>query len=135
MLIVPGGIGSLQPYEMTQAYVDFIAARYPRLKYLFVICTGAGLVARTGILDGKQATTNKATFYQVAAMGPKVDWVKHARWVQEGNIWTTSGVSAGIDGAFAIVQYLYGEDMAEWIAQWMEYVRITDPNNDPFAIR
>ena len=134
-LIVPGGFGNLVvPTSDLQPYIDFIAERYPRLKYLFSVCTGAGMLARAHVLDGRNATTNKAAFDQVAAFGPDVNWVRKARWVVDGNIWTTSGVSAGIDGMFALVEYLYGKSQADEIGRYMEYVRIADPTNDPFAI-
>lgn len=133
VLLVPGGVGTRVPANETQRYVDFIAERYPALKYLVSVCTGAGLLARAGVLDGKKATTNKASWDTIVEMGPKVDWVRKARWTVDGNVWTTSGVSAGIDGTFALVESLYGKDVGDGIAKWMEYVRIQDPNEDPFA--
>ncbi|KAM3473039.1 hypothetical protein MY8738_008598 [Beauveria namnaoensis] len=65
--------------------------------------------------------------------GPKVHWVRHARWVSDGNIWTSSGISAGIDMTFGFVAAHYGEETAATIAYRQEYTRNTDPNNDPFA--
>lgn len=65
--------------------------------------------------------------------GPRVNWIRHARWVNDGNIWTSSGVSAGIDMMYAYVTELYGENVAAYIAKDMEYVRNTDASNDPFA--
>ena len=66
---------------------------YQDVKYLMTVCTGAGIAARAGILDGKNATTNKAAWNETTALGPNVKWISHARWVVDGNIWTTSGVS------------------------------------------
>ena len=57
----------------------------------------------------------------------------HARWVVDGNIWTSSGVSAGIDCMLAFISEVYGEDVAKGIADGMEYERHTDPTWDPFA--
>lgn len=80
VLIVPGGLGTR--YSPMNSTVDFIAETYPRLQYLMSICTGAGLVARTGLLDGKNATGNKANWAWVTEQGPKVHWISHARYIQ-----------------------------------------------------
>lgn len=65
--------------------------------------------------------------------GPEVNWIRRARWVTDGNIWTSSGISAGIDMAYAFVEDQYGAKVADDIARVQEYVRNRDPTNDPFA--
>lgn len=60
-------------------------------------------------------------------------WVPKARWVVDGNIWTSSGVSAGMDLTFAFVGHLYGEEQAALLANGSEYNRVTDPSDDPFS--
>jgi transcriptional regulator GlxA family with amidase domain len=117
----------------------YIKSAFPKLRYLITVCTGSGLVARTGILDGRRATTNKRNFRWAQAQGPNVNWAPKARWVvdeQEGKIpvWTSSGVSAGIDVMFAFVKHVYGEDEASKLSQILEYSRNTDANEDPFAV-
>lgn len=112
---------------------EFVRDRYPSLQYLVAVCTGAGIAARAGVLDGKRATTNKRAWAQTTALGPKVKWVSHARWVVDGNIWTASGVSAGIDAVLAWIGSLYGDDVALGIANVMEYERHTNSSWDPFA--
>lgn len=64
-----------------------------------------------GVLDGRRATTNKASYKNVTATNDKVVWVPHARWVVDENIWTTSGVSSGIDGTLAFIECLYGQEV------------------------
>jgi len=59
--------------------------------------------------------------------------ILQARWVVDGNIWTTSGVVAGMDGIFAWIAMLWGEDQASRIANIIEYERQMDPSIDPFA--
>ena len=95
LLIIPGGTATLDPKSApaVDRVARFIKKTYPKLKYLLTVCTGAGIAAQSGILDGRRATTNKAVWNQTITMGPKVKWVPHARWVVDGNIWTTSGVS------------------------------------------
>jgi transcriptional regulator GlxA family with amidase domain len=70
---------------------------------------------------------------QATTQGPNVNWVLEARWVADGHIWTSSGISAGIDMTYAFVSAQYGEEIAQEIADRSEYRRNTDPNDDPFA--
>lgn len=67
------------------------------------------------------------------AQGPNVQWVHEARWVTDGNIWTASGISAGIDMTYAFVSDQFGEDLAQDIADRSEYTRQKDSTVDPFA--
>ncbi|TFK44468.1 class I glutamine amidotransferase-like protein [Crucibulum laeve] len=131
VLIVPGGLGTRAPN--LDPTIDFVRRTYPQLKYLITVCTGAGIAARAGVLDGRRATTNKRAWTATTALGPNVNWVTHARWVHDGNIWTSSGVSAGIDTTLAFVEEIYGSEAATNIANGMEYERHTDPSWDPFA--
>jgi len=85
------------------------------------------------VLDGKNATTNKSVWAEIIALGPHVKWHSHARWVEDGNIWTSSGVSAGIDALFAYMEKVYGCETATQVANSMEYERHRDPSWDPFA--
>jgi transcriptional regulator GlxA family with amidase domain len=66
-------------------------------------------------------------------LGPEVKWVARARWVTDGNIWTSSGVSAGIDVILAWIEEVFGKDKAKAIAEGNEYTRHEDPDFDPFA--
>jgi transcriptional regulator GlxA family with amidase domain len=97
------------------------------------VCTGSALLARTGLLDGRPATSNKLAWDWVVQQGPRVRWQRRARWVDDGNVLTSSGVSAGIDMALSLVERLNGREMAITSARNMEYVWNLDPANDPFA--
>ncbi|PKS09701.1 hypothetical protein jhhlp_004322 [Lomentospora prolificans] len=94
VLLVPGGPGARAPIETLQPSIDFIKTIYPNLQYLITVCTGASLAARAGVLDRRRATTNKRAWTFVTAFGPDVEWVSPARFVVDGNIWSSSGVSA-----------------------------------------
>ncbi|KAJ0106980.1 hypothetical protein J7T55_011075 [Diaporthe amygdali] len=133
VLVVPGGQGTRAQSAAISGSIEFIRQRFPSLQYLITVCTGAGLAARAGVLDGKRATTNKLAWESTTALRPQVDWIHRARWVNDGNIWTSSGISAGIDVTFAWIAHVYGADVAKDIADRMEYTRVTDPNDDPFA--
>ncbi|KAE9405421.1 class I glutamine amidotransferase-like protein [Gymnopus androsaceus JB14] len=113
--------------------IDFVKRTYPSLKYIFTVCTGSWIAARSGILDGRRATSNKSAWGDTKTVGPNVKWVSHARWVVDGNIWTASGVSAGLDAVFAFIQEVYGAEQAKKIAADLEYERHEDPSWDPFA--
>jgi transcriptional regulator GlxA family with amidase domain len=132
VLIVPGGIGTRNDMA---AEIDFIKRMYPSLKAVLSVCTGATLLARAGVLDGRRATTNKRAWEWATSNGPKVNWIGEARWVVDGNITTGSGVSAGIDATYAFVSDNYGETIAQELADSAEYVRWTDADHDPFAKR
>lgn len=133
VLIVPGGVGTRQPGIRSVA--DFVAKIYPSLQYLIAVCTGSGVVAMAGILDGKRATTNKNRFQVTAAYGPKVEWIWHARWVVDGNIWTSAGISAGIDVTLAFLEKTYGRELATTITNSLEYDRHENSDWDPFSER
>lgn len=91
LLIVPGGPGARNPN--LQAVTDYIAKMYPKVKMLMTICTGAGVAARSGVLDEHLATTNKNAWATMKEMGPRVNWVSPARYVIDGKVWSSSGVS------------------------------------------
>jgi transcriptional regulator GlxA family with amidase domain len=105
---------------------------YPSLKYLITVCNGSVLVARAGVLDGKRATTNKSA-WKLTEERPQVNWVSHARWVVDGNIWSSFGISPRLDVTFAFISTVYGATVAEEVANMLEYERHTDPSWDPFA--
>ncbi|KAK2599845.1 hypothetical protein N8I77_011567 [Diaporthe amygdali] len=131
VLLVPGGPGVRAPN--LQNITDFIADRYESLEYLITICTGAGLAAKSGVLDGRRATTNKSAWSTITAWGPNVDWIRQARWVVDGNIWTSSGVTAGLDLTFAFLTEMFGYEQSHRIATIMEYTPNTNSSDDPFG--
>ncbi|KAI1408588.1 class I glutamine amidotransferase-like protein [Hypoxylon sp. FL1857] len=133
VLLLPGGSGTRDP-ENIQEVVDFVRGAYPRLRYLLTVCTGSAVAAKSGVLDGRRATSNKRAWTWATSQGPNVTWVRRARWVTDGNIWTSSGISAGIDMMYAFVADQWGEDVAQTLADASEYVRNTDPHVDPFAV-
>lgn len=131
VLIVPGGSGTRAP-DLNNTRT-FIKNTYPSLQYLLTICTGSALVAPTGILDGRNATSNKAAWAWATSQGPNVNWVPKARWTTDGNIWTSSGVAAGIDATYAFVEAVYGAAAVDFIVSRVEYERHLDPHWDPWA--
>jgi len=85
------------------------------------VCTGSALAARAGLLDDKTATTNRRAFDWVAAQGPRTRWDRTARYTADGRVYTSAGVSAGIDMALGFVCDRFGPETAREIAARKEY--------------
>jgi putative intracellular protease/amidase len=132
VLLIPGGRGTRREVD-NKPLVDWIRAKAELTPTIATVCTGAALLARTGLLDGRKATSNKASFGWVMSQGPNVDWQPRARWVVDGNFFTSSGVSAGIDMALALVSALDGREKAQTAAAFAEYRWNEDSGDDPFA--
>ena len=133
-LLVPGGIGVI-PLLQDKATLNWLRAQAKNAKLVMSVCNGASLLAAAGLLDGRLATTNKMAFKASIAPGPKVRWVASARWVDNGNVVTSSGVSAGMDMTVAVIARLYGQPLSDWVAQITEYEPHRDPAWDPFAVK
>jgi putative intracellular protease/amidase len=132
VLLVPGGGGTRKDVSHE---IDFVRTVYPSLKHLISVCTGSTILARAGVFDGRKATTNKKAWAWATSFGNNVTYVPHARWVQDGNVWSSSGVSAGIDVSYAFLASVYGENVSQWVADVSEYTRWTNASYDPFADR
>jgi transcriptional regulator GlxA family with amidase domain len=133
VLLVPGGMGTRKEIE-NEALLGFLRRQDRGTDLTTSVCTGAALLARAGILDGRRATTNKRAFRWVAGVSDKVQWIGRARWVSDGKYVTSSGISAGMDLALALVERLYDRGLAEKVARGAEYQWNDDAENDPFAI-
>jgi transcriptional regulator GlxA family with amidase domain len=134
VLIIPGGLGNRSDENM-KPVVEFLISlglssssqkdQRGDIKWILTVCTGSEILARTGALDGRRATTNKRAFnqvhnhcncryinayecLQVKEKHPQVKWVTKARWVVDDEFWTSSGISAGIDLTFAWMSAVCG---------------------------
>ena len=110
ILMIPGGMGTRKLVE-DELFLERLKTLALNAEYVLTICTGSILLAKNGFLDGKKATSNKRVFKWTQEF-PKVNWVHKARWVRDGNIYTSSGVSAGMDMALGFVADLLGYDVA-----------------------
>jgi putative intracellular protease/amidase len=135
VLFVPGGAGT-RNLEATQPHVDWLRTRLTEEEpdYLWTVCTGASIAARTGQLAGRNATTNKAAFNWVKSVdgAEDVNWIAKARWVVDGNYWTSSGVSAGTDMMLGWIEHAYGRNESERMRIGMEWNALNS-TDDPFA--
>ena len=132
LLFVPGGDSALKAAE-DEELMQWIRDVSANAECVMGVCTGTILLGMTGILDGRKATTNKLDFKETVHLAPNVEWVKEARWVEDGKFFTSSGVSAGMDMALAVMASLFGMEMAEKLAIGCEYEWHKDANRDPFA--
>ena len=132
VLLVPGGIGTRREVD-NQELLDWLKERSQQAELVASVCTGSALLAKAGVLDGLRATSNKLAFAWAASQSEKVLWQKQARWVEDGKVFTSSGVSAGIDMALAVIAKLVNEQAAEQAANFAEYTWQRDADRDPFA--
>ena len=133
ILMMPGGTGTRTGVD-NAALLDFLRKQDRGSQWTTSVCTGAAVLARAGILDGRKATSNKMAWDWVIAQGEAVDWQRRARWVVDGKYVTSSGVSAGMDMALHLVEALYDRPSAEAAARLAEYHWNDDPADDPFAV-
>ncbi|NJI73260.1 DJ-1/PfpI family protein [Sphingobacterium kitahiroshimense] len=132
ILMVPGGGGTRREVN-NGALIDAFKKLAESAPHVASICTGAAILAKTGLIDGLKATTNKRAFKWATSQSDKVTWVKEARWVEDGKFFTSSGISAGTDMALALIQKIFGRDTAIRIANGAEYEWNEDSLHDPFA--
>ncbi len=132
LILLPGGIGTLNELQ-NPALLRFLVERAPAAKVTMSVCSGSAILAKAGLLDGRRATSNKQFFKLATDQSEKVDWVEAARWVDDGDRVTSSGVSAGMDMALAVIERLFDTQRAEAIAALTEYEWHRDPTQDPFV--
>lgn len=132
ILFIPGAVNVIGVLE-DERVIKQLRELADSAPYCLTVCTGAVILAKTGALDGKRATTNKMAFEWVTTLGFDVKWVYEARWVRDGKFFTSSGVSAGIDMALGFVSEIHGRGAALAIAEEAEYNWSEDPKVDPFA--
>ena len=118
ILVVPGGRGTRREMHNPEL-LRFVRDAAESCDLVASVCTGALILASAGLLDGKKATTHAAALLELRAF-PKVK-VEHRRYLQQGNIITSAGISAGIDMALFVVGKLCGESLRLATAREMEY--------------
>lgn len=132
ILLIPGGLGT-RPLLADEAFLQRLGNLAASSLFCLTVCTGSALLAKTGALDNRRATSNKLVFDWVKTLNDKVLWEGRARWVVDGKYYTASGVSAGIDMALGFVADRFGREKALETAHYIEYLWNDDADNDPFA--
>lgn len=120
ILLIVGGMGTRQQVNNT-SFLQTMTMLAHQADWVLSVCTGSALLARSGLLDGMRATSNKLAWQWVISQSDKVRWVEQARWVVDGSFYTSSGVSAGMDMALGFIADRQGIDTARQIAHHIEY--------------
>jgi transcriptional regulator GlxA family with amidase domain len=121
LLVVPGGRGTRREVDNARL-IDWIRAQAASAQLTTSVCTGAFLLGRAGLLEGHTVTTHWGSIERLRASQPGVTVLENIRYVDEGTIVTSAGISAGIDMALHLVARLTGDDLARQTARRMEYV-------------
>lgn len=133
LLLIPGGIVSAELKK--ENVIHWIATTSAKAKITASVCTGSFLLAKAELLDGKRATTHWSDIDEMKSMFPNVTVEKDVRWVDQGHIITSAGISAGIDMALHLVSRLDSESLALATAKQMDYRWLrnnaTTPNHNP----
>ena len=132
VLLIPGGMG-VRTLVDDVGFVARVGEFAERASFVLTVCTGSALLARTGLLDGREATSNKIAFDWVVSVRPAVRWVRRARWVTDGKFYTSSGVTAGIDMALGFFADRTSLDFVRARAARIEHIWNEDRESDPFA--
>jgi transcriptional regulator GlxA family with amidase domain len=117
-LVVAGG-GGVYDARHDPVLMHWLAIVAPHCRRLATVCTGAFIAAEAGWLDGRTATTHWARARTLAAEYPSIAVDPDPIYVRDGNVWTSAGVTAGIDLALALVQDDLGTDIAQTTARWL----------------
>ncbi len=120
ILVVPGGWGTRKEMN-NDRLISWIAECSKNLETLTSVCTGAFLLGRAGLLDGKRATTHWGSLDWMQKRFPAIQIERQKHFVEEGNLITAAGISAGIDMALKVVARYFGEVVARNTAKYMEY--------------
>ncbi|GAA0311324.1 transcriptional regulator GlxA family with amidase domain [Gracilibacillus halotolerans] len=121
IVVVPGGPGVREAQIDNPTVIEWIANQMNEEIITTSICTGAFLLAKAGVLNGKVATTHWMSYDRFEESFPEITLRRNVKFVDQGNILTSGGVSAGINMSLYIVQRLLGENIASNLARGIEF--------------
>jgi transcriptional regulator GlxA family with amidase domain len=119
IVVIPGIIEG----EPDQSLIDWIKKMGNAGKTVMSVCIGAFILAKTGLLNGKRATTHYLSLGDLHQQYPTIKIERNVRFVQDGNIVTTAGITSGIDGALHLIEKFDGAALAQQAADIMVYNR------------
>ena len=109
--------GNLQIADASPGLIDFVRRAQTQSRRIASICTGAFVLAQAGLLDGKRATTHWTEARELQRRHPKVKMEEDRIFIIDGDVWTSAGMSAGIDLALGMVEKDFGIELARTVAQ------------------
>jgi len=131
IFLIPGGHGTRKEVN-NSILIDKISEISGLSKFVLTVCTGSALLAKTGLLDGRNATSNKKAFDWVTKQRENVRWIRKARWTNDGKFYTSAGVSAGMDMSLGFLNDIHGIDFARKVAFEIEYNWTENMHEDNF---
>ncbi|HAP74843.1 MAG TPA: AraC family transcriptional regulator [Acidimicrobiaceae bacterium] len=117
-LVIPGGTG-VYTSRHDPALVDWVRTAAPRCRRVATVCTGSFIAAEAGLLDGCRVTTHWARADRLQADFPALQVDPDPIYIRDGRLWTSAGVTAGIDLALAMVDDDLGHEVAQTVARWL----------------
>jgi transcriptional regulator GlxA family with amidase domain len=134
IFLIPGGMGTRKEVSH-EALISKIKELSSTSTYTLTVCTGSALLAKTGQLNGRTATSNKRAYDWAISQGEKVKWIKKARWTIDGKFYTSAGISAGMDMTLGFIRDVHGSDLARKIAYEIEYTWQENKEVDNFYLQ
>lgn len=119
-LLIPGGEGTTERYG-DAAFVRAVRRLSDQAERVVSVCTGSFLLAKAGLLTGKSCTSHWAFCERLAALHPEISVLSDPIFVHDGKIWTSAGVTAGLDLALALVEADLGAALAVELARWLVF--------------
>jgi transcriptional regulator GlxA family with amidase domain len=118
-LLVAGGLPGARAAEHDEELISWLRLAAGRSRRVGSVCNGALLLARAGVLDGRRATTHWAACEELGRRYPQIAVEGDPIFVRDGRVWTSAGVTAGMDLALALVEDDLGRSVALEIARWL----------------
>jgi transcriptional regulator GlxA family with amidase domain len=120
LLLVPGGMGTRREIN-NPAMLNWLEARASEAELVLSVCSGALLLAKIGLLDGSTATTHHGALDELRNISPTIAIDSSSRFIDNGRVIVSAGISAGIDMSLHVVARLLGKEQAMETANYMEY--------------
>lgn len=121
IVVVPGGYGAREVESKNPVLVEWVKQQNDRVQKMTSVCTGSFILGEAGLLDGKSATTHWTALDRIEKAFPNVTVKRDVKFVDQGHLITSAGISAGIEMALHLVAVLYGKETAANTAKHMEY--------------
>jgi len=120
IICIPGGQGARAQIE-NEAVIDWVRTIAPTCEWVTSVCTGSFILAKAGLTKGKKMSTYWAAFDEFYELGLEGELLPHVRYVRDGNVVTSAGVSAGIDMALWLTGQMFDPTFARAVQRGMQY--------------
>jgi transcriptional regulator GlxA family with amidase domain len=125
ILLIPGGQGA-RPLVNNSEFIHWVQSVSKNCELVLSVCTGALILAKAGILNGLKATTHHQAYGELMQLISNTDIIEGDRFVDNGKVITSGGISAGIDMSFHVIDRLFGKEVSNKTAKYMEYRRMVE---------